>query len=498
MAEGEAAELEADYVVVGTGAGGAAAAVTLARGGARVAMVEAGAYRAPEDYPCTMYGTMRDLFDDWGSSFTRGRAFWPIVQARAVGGTTVINSAIAVRTPEDVFRRWTREHGLDGELLSRAVWAHQDDLERELCVEEVPAASAGRSNLLARAGDRALGFGGHVLRRYARGCEGTGQCLQGCRGLKKQSLNLNFVPEVLERGGALVSCAPVSRVLFEGARAVAVRGRFQHPATRARGGTFLVRAMKGVVVAASATHGPALLQRSGVRLPALGAFFRAHPGTGVFGVYDDPVDMNLGATQGWGSLQFRDEPGLKLETLAIPPEMVTCRIPGGGAQLMERLRRYRHVAMWVHACRAESAGTVRWGPLVRRPVVRYTLDRADMLRFRAGMLLVARMHFAAGARSVMPGIHGLPYELGPDQLAVLEDAPLDPRRYVAILSHLFGGAVMGADPTRSVCDAEGRVRGHDGLFVADASAIPTNLGVNPQHTIMALARHFATRMLASA
>ena len=35
-------ELEADYVVVGTGAGGALAAATLARAGFKVAMVEAG------------------------------------------------------------------------------------------------------------------------------------------------------------------------------------------------------------------------------------------------------------------------------------------------------------------------------------------------------------------------------------------------------------------------------------------------------------------------
>ena len=39
---GDEVVVEADYVVVGTGAGGAAAAVTLARGGATVVFVEAG------------------------------------------------------------------------------------------------------------------------------------------------------------------------------------------------------------------------------------------------------------------------------------------------------------------------------------------------------------------------------------------------------------------------------------------------------------------------
>ena len=54
---------------------------------------------------------------------------------------------------------------------------------------------------------------------------------------------------------------------------------------------------------------------------------------------------------------------------------------------------------------------------------------------------------------------------------------------------------MGSDPARSVCDGQGRVHGYQSLVVADASAIPTNLGVNPQHTIMALARLWAEEML---
>jgi len=249
-----------------------------------------------------------------------------------------------------------------------------------------------------------------------------------------------------------------------------------------------------VVVAASATHSPALLERSGVRSKALGQFFRAHPGSGVFGCYDDPVDMNQGVTQGWSTTHFREDPGLKLETLSIPFEMVAGRLAGAGSELMERIGEYRHFAMWVHAVRAESTGTVRNG-WFDKPVVRYTLDRADMERFRQGTYLIAKLHFAAGARAVIAGIHGAPYKMGPDEVERLKDAPLDPRRYVAILSHLFGGCVMGADPARSVCDERGRVHGYERLHVADASVIPSNLGVNPQHTIMALARHFANRML---
>ncbi len=485
---------EVDYVVVGSGAGGATAAVTLARGGARVAIVEAGAWRDPEDYPCSAYGSMRDLMDDWGAQVTMGRALWPVVQARTMGGTTVINSAICVRTPDDIFAQWKKDYGIDG--LRTRVLAAQDRIERELFVEEVPAAARGRSNLLAKAGAEALGWkDSHYMRRYVKDCQGAGQCLQGCRGRRKQSTNINYIPETRDRGGVILSCAPVDRIMTEGSRAVGVTGRFVHPQTHREGTRFVVRAKKAVVLAASVTHSPVILMRSGIKMPALGKFFRAHPGTGVFGCYDEPIDMNIGATQGWASTGFRDKPGLKMETLSIPPELVASRFAGGGTELMKRLREFRHVAMWCHAVRAESVGTISRSMFGSRPVVRYELNSADMERFRRGMHFCAQQHVAAGAKAVIPGIAGMPFKLDKDDIDQLAEAPLDPRAYIAILSHLFGGCVMGRDQASSVVDASGRVHGMDGLVVADASVIPTNLGVNPQHTIMALAAIFAEDLL---
>lgn len=493
--EGASEQLEAEFVVVGSGAGGATAAVTLARGGAKVVLVEAGPWRDPKDYPSSCYGVVRDLFDDWGALLTRGRALWPVVQASAVGGSTVINSAICVRTPEDIFALWRGEHGIEG--LQERLWSAQDAFESELSVEEVPESSAGNSNKLAMLGSQRLQIEGHVMACYVKECAGAGQCLQGCRDDRKRSLNVVYAPELLDRGSTVVSCAPVKRILFEGKRAVGVIGRFRHPKTRRKGAHFEIRATKGVVVAASATHSPALLQRSGVRSPALGKFFRSHPGTGVFGVYDDPVDQNIGTTQGWASTEFRNDPGFKIETLSLPLEIVASRLSGAGHTLMERLRDYRHLAMWAQATRAETQGEVTngWGD---KPAVRYTLGRRDMEKFRSGLHQVARLHVAAGARAVLPGIHGMPFELHRDQIGQILDASLDPRSYIGVLSHLFGGCVMGADPTRSVCDGHGRVHGYQHLSVADASAIPTVLGVNPQHTIMALARIWAEDRLEEA
>ena len=487
-------ELSTDFVVVGSGAGGAAAAVVLARAGYTVAIVEAGPWRAPEDYPYTAYGAMRDLFPDWGGAVTQSRALWPVVQASCVGGTTVINSAIVVRTPADCFDRWQREYGTGGGDLPRRVWEHQDRIERELSANEVPPDARGRLNTLAMDAADALKWDSHYMVRYVKDCEGAGQCLQGCKRGRKQSTNITYVPEVLQRGGSVISTAPVEQILRDGMRTLGVTGRLRDPITRKSGARFTAYARKGVLLAASATQTPVLLADSGIKSPALGTLFRSHPGTGVIGVYDDPVDQNTGATQGWASMAFRDDPGLKLETLAIPAEMVAGRLPGGGRELVRRFEEYRNMAMWVTAVRAETAGTVKPG-LFGGSVVRYQLDEPDMRKLREGLLKVTQMQFAAGAREVITGIYGLPYKIGPDEMHLIEEASLDPQAYVAILSHLFGGAPMSADPSRGVVDGNGRVHGMNGLYVVDASAIPTTLGVNPQHTIMGLASVWAENLV---
>ena len=62
---------------------------------------------------------------------------------------------------------------------------------------------------------------------------------------------------------------------------------------------------------------------------------------------------------------------------------------------------------------------------------------------------------------------------------------------LSVTAHVLGGAVMGRGPEEGVVDEHHEVFGHPGLYVADASVIPANLGVNPSLTITALAERFA-------
>ncbi len=491
--EGASVQFSSDYVVVGSGAGGAAAAVMLARAGYSVTIVESGPWRVPDDYPSSMYGCLRDMFDSWGTKVARGDSLMPVIQANVVGGTTVINSSIVVRTPGDVLQDWREQHGLGDVFTEAAIGAAQDRIEDELKVTPSNQAEAfGASSQMLLDALRRRGLEGHPTDRNVHNCRGVNRCLQGCRSRRKRSTNLDWIPEVMDRGGTVMSCAPAERILIARGRATGVTGRFRHPVTRSNGASFRIAADRGVLVAASATGTAPLLQRSGYRHRALGQGWRAHPGAGVFGVYRDRIDQPIGPSQGTASIHHRRDIGIKLESLTLPLEVVAGRLSGGGIELVRRLEKFSHLAMWVTAVRADAVGTINAG--LFGTSIRYKPTLKDVDRLRRGCALLARMHFESGAEAVLPGIHGLPYSIGPDEIDLIENAPTNNKAYTWVISHLFGGAVMGDNPQRSVVGKDLHVRGVRGLHVVDAAALPTTLGVNPQHTIMAVAQVIADRL----
>jgi choline dehydrogenase-like flavoprotein len=185
-----------------------------------------------------------------------------------------------------------------------------------------------------------------------------------------------------------------------------------------------------------------------------------------------------------------------MEVIGLPLELAGVRLPGLGAELAQRLGDYSHMAVWAAQVRAGAEGSVtqRWGGTR----ITYTPARRDMERFREAVKRLCEMHFAAGAVCVYPGVHGGPPVLrSPDELARLDDLSVDPRAYSMLISHVFGTCRMARTADAGAVGLDGAVRGIRGLWVVDASVFPTNLGVNPQHTIMALAMLLAERIAES-
>jgi choline dehydrogenase-like flavoprotein len=514
----------ADAVVIGSGAGGAMVARTLARSGADTVIIEAGRryavdefrQRPPLDRFLDLYGdTGRDdhashagHHGNAGLTIALGRPPVVLMSGRGVGGTTLVNSGTCYRPPSRVVSRWRQPFGINmdgfGELL--------DEVERTLQVAQAPLGILGSNGLIALAGARELGWRAAPLRRNAPGCGGCCQCAVGCPRNAKNGVHLNALPQACEAGARIVTNAWVQRVLTErapggrpaaggrraaGVRAAGVRAAGVRAAgVRAAG----VRALRPdgsaleilaplVVVAAGALQTPPLLRRSGLGgHPGLGRGLAIHPALSVAGRFDRPVVSWSGILQSVGIEELHDQ-GILIEATAGPPGMSSFVLPGVGRALRSELDRADRLAFLGAMIADAPSGSVHGRS---RPVVRYGLAERDGAKLRTAIVAMGRVLFAAGAREVLSGLPGRPAARNTADLAAhVAGAPVSALHLAAF--HPTGSARMGADARRCPVDPEGRLRGADGVWMADSSVLPTCPEVNPQLTIMAMALAVAGR-----
>jgi choline dehydrogenase-like flavoprotein len=465
-----------EALVIGSGAGGAFAARALARAGLDTVIVEEGerwtSERIRGAHPLDRFA---GIYRDGGTTMALGNPPIALPLGRAVGGTTVINSGTCFRPPTAVATAWHREHGLalaDLELLGARI----ADVEATIGVAPAPMEVLGRNGELALEGAAALDWQSAPLQRNAPGCRGACQCAIGCPNNAKGGVHLNALPQACEAGARIVSGLRVKRVLSESGRAAGVL------AERSDGSEVRISAPL-VVVAAGAIPTPPLLRRSGLGgHPRLGRNLSIHPATGITAGFEEKVVPWSGVMQSVGIEELHESEGVLIEATGSPPGMGAISAPGYGTHLLGRLDRAVNRAMLGAMIADEPSGRV-FGS--RSPIVSYRLAKADERRLAIAIEAMARVMLAAGADDVDLG-GGAPTVRSEAELATAMQR-LDVRRLRLAGFHPSGTAAAGSDPARHPVDPEGRLRGVEGVWVADGSVLPSCPGVNPQVSIMAIA-----------
>ena len=111
---------EADVVVVGSGPGGAVVARELTQAGQRVVLIEEGPPFTPADYEIDGGLSMARTLREGGLRTTSG-TIMPTMQAIALGGGSLVNSAICNRAPDFVLDQWCSDFELERTAGSR-IW----------------------------------------------------------------------------------------------------------------------------------------------------------------------------------------------------------------------------------------------------------------------------------------------------------------------------------------------------------------------------------------
>jgi choline dehydrogenase-like flavoprotein len=501
--------LEADLVVVGSGAGGGMAAMVAAEAGLRVVVVESGGFVPPEAMTQCEHQMVPRLLWDGGGRTTADRVT-RVHQGRALGGSTVHNLNLCKRIPDPILREWTATRGLTHLPASRWETLYAE-VEALLGVADVPESGRTRHNLLLQAGCEALGWRGGWMQHNRDGCVGSGFCEVGCAFDAKMNVTRVLLPRAIEAGAQVLTFCSAARVRHRRGAVLGVDCFATDPHTGARRSRIRIDAPR-VCVSASATGTPALLLRSGVRDPGgeTGRRLRLHPALVAAGEFDEPVHAWRGIPQSYECTQHLDfeaahavgaaPPPIGVRTWIVPafahPMGTATMLPGHGAAHRRLMASYANMAVLTAMVHDRTAGSVR--PRGEDGVrIDWTPGAEDAAELLFGLRACAQVLFAAGARRVIVPVDPV-VELAPgDDLAWIESIDLSRGRIDITSVHPMGAVPMGDDPTVAAVDSRGAHHHVAGLWVADGSLFPTSIGIPPQLSIYALGRHVGEAIAAS-
>jgi choline dehydrogenase-like flavoprotein len=474
-----------EVVVVGSGAGGGVIAGELADAGKRVLLLESGAHRTAVDFTRWEAHANHDLWFPPAFAEPAGSADQPPVilfRGHCVGGTTTINTKVALRPTAQDYEKWHAAAGLagrDGSPFSEPdLLPHIERVEARMGVRERTDWQQCVHTVVP--GFDAMGAELEPVMSYTdHNCMRCGACLQGCpTNAGKNSMNVYIHPAWAEGRLELRAGCPVSRVIVEdrgdGPEAVGVE-------YLAPDGARVSVDADVVVVAAGALGTAQLLIRSGVPEAAggsesgrlIGRHLGFHPARLVEGLFDEVQDAHMVYPITSHCMKFqRDEDGgfvVEAATIQDPIGFAAALcdedgVPLWGPELTDLMRRYRYFTGLLTMVSDENHG-VAWVDEDGRDRYSYEWSATEQERNEKSLRFAREVLLAAGARRVL---------------------------HTGLLStHVQGGCRMGSDPARSVVDAHAESHDVRRLFVGDSSVVPCTLSVNPSLTIMSLASRLA-------
>jgi len=489
--------IEADVVVVGSGAGGGTIAGVLAAQGKKVVVLEVGRATSERDYRQLELESSQTMMYRGGIAVSADGNIGLLAGATLGGGTT-INWHNCVKPSDAVRKEWASEHGLS-DVDSPEFDRHLEAVLARMKANDACSDLNGPHQRIVEGAEK-LGWSWHTAVRnvdkdtYDPVAAGYTQ-FGDPSGSKMSTLN-TYLRDAFDHGAVILANTRADQVCSEGGRACGVAATWTDPET---GETRRVQVTApDVVVACGALETPALLLRSGIGGPAVGKNLYLHPSAGIFGVYAEDQRAWWGPPQAAVMDQFRDLGdgyGFLVEGSQYYTGVFAFQLARrDGAQAKEAMSKLGRMSDFLFVLRDHQGGEVTIDENGEAVHTYALTDERDIAGYRKGLRVMAELHEAAGAEEMWFGATPRVWKRGEDVGAWCDE--LDAMHIGAGglfmgSAHQMGSARMGTDPATSVAQPTGELHDVAGVWIGDTSAFPTPSGANPMLTCMALAHRTA-------
>ncbi|MDH4198883.1 MAG: GMC family oxidoreductase N-terminal domain-containing protein [Spirochaetia bacterium] len=500
--------LEADAIVIGSGAGGAVAAAELSKNGYRIILIEEGPFAEADSFSPDEFQSLSRLYRD-GAYISSEDFSIHILQGRCIGGSTTINWQTCIYPSRFTTDEWENQFGLKG-YSREAMTPYIAEVEKRIGVQNIPENMINRNNDLLRKGARKMGISNSMNQNNNAGeCIGLGRCGLGCPVNAKRSTLLTFIPDALKYGAKIFSCVRAEKIIDGSLKKVIARfspdpgltASDKLPADVIQHFEFTAKA---VIVCAGAIETPSLLQRSELGNSMVGKRLKLHPVASLLSRFSKPVETFYGTPQTVVIDEYANFNqkgyGFIFEAAPYRPTITSLLVPFYGKPAFDAMKNYRYLQAGLVIVRDGSGGnvdaSVEYSGSGRK--VHFKLSKSDTSIMLNGIRNLALLMAAAGAKEII-----FPFTRTSKPYAIKDgetfdwvlNEKADTGDILLGSAHPHGSVQASASPDDGALTPDFELYGHKNIFVMDGSWMPTAIGVNPQILIMSAAMKASRKVL---
>jgi choline dehydrogenase-like flavoprotein len=477
------------YLVIGTGAGGSVAGALLAESGHDVIILEEGGYFPIESITSNVSDMTAQLYRNQGIFPFLGKPPIALAEGCCVGGGTLINGALICPTPPWILDEWQNDYGLKG-YGQKDLEKYFDTVEEDLHVvkhETEEEANLDSITLLKAA--QQLGWKCEMATRAVKDCKNSNLCPTGCTTGAKQSTLETYLPRAVNKGARIYSRCRAIRIVHSSGKADKIIARVMGNKSKQ-----IEIGFDHLVIAGGAVQTPHLLNRSGINSLA-GHNLQFHMNLKVVARFKDKLYAEKG-TMFTVQMQEFDREGLLIMASNIKPHYIAMTLSQYDNNVINSvMEHYQNLGIFTAMIRPKSIAHIV-SRLGDHPLVLYRFDPDDVRAIKTALRRTARLLFQGGASELYMPIAGIQGIKSLDKLdRILET--VKPEHLEIVTVHIMSSCPMGPHRTTSVTNPDGKLWNMKNIIVTDASILPSNIGKNPQGSIMAFAHEIINRHIKS-